>query len=219
MTVPRARRRARLGAAVLTGLLLLTACGGGGGGGAVPAGGEIDGDGLHGSALTTPYDVPGTALVSTDGGAGGSSYSLTEADNDLTLVFFGYTHCPDICGIVMSTIASALTRLDDADRERVDVVFVTTDPARDDVPVLRDYLAGFDPEFTGATGDLDTIKETARSLAVLIEEGRKMPGGGYEVAHSDPVLGLDDQDRATTVWSRDVSAAELAEDIERLLAG
>ncbi|WP_114422676.1 SCO family protein [Nocardioides houyundeii] len=212
--------RSRLGTALAAGLVLLLAgCGGGGGGQAAPPDGEIDDDGLHGSALTTPYVVPKAPLVSTQGGKDGSAYSLTEADNDLTLVFFGYTHCPDICGIVMSTIASALNRLDDADRERVDMVFVTTDPARDDVAVLRDYLAGFDPEFTGVTGELDIIVKTARSLAVLIEDGRKLPGGGYEVAHSDPVIGLDDQDRATTVWSSDVSAAELAEDIERLLAG
>ena len=66
----------------------------------------------------------------------GQTFGLRNADNDLTLVFFGYTHCPDICGIVMSTVASALNRLDAADRSRVDMVFVTTDPARDDVATL-----------------------------------------------------------------------------------
>ena len=56
------------------------------------------------------------------------------------MVFFGYTNCPDICRAVMANLASALTRLDEADRDDVEVVFVTTDPARDTAPVLRSYL-------------------------------------------------------------------------------
>lgn len=176
--------------------------------------GVIDNDGLHGSALDEPYVVPDIALVDTDS----EPFVLAEADADLTLVFFGYTHCPDICGIVMSTIAVALNQLDAADRERVDMVFVTTDPARDDPQTLRAYLDGYDPSFSGATGELDDIVTLARALAVFIDEGKKLPGGGYEVVHSDPVLGLDDQGQVTTVWNKDVSATDLAEDIERLLA-
>ena len=81
-----------------------------------------------GPGRPTPYEVAATPLTDTDD----QPYSLVDdTDKDLTLVFFGYTHCPDICQVVMSNIASAMTRLDDADRERVDVVFVTTDPARD----------------------------------------------------------------------------------------
>ncbi|WP_181310676.1 SCO family protein [Nocardioides campestrisoli] len=204
-------RVSRALASLLALLVLLTACGGG-----EPAASDagLDTDGLHGSALDEPYQVPETELVDT----AGADYSLTDADADLTLVFFGYTHCPDICGIVMSTIASALVRLDDADRERVDVVFVTTDPARDDPASLRAYLDSYDPEFEGATGEMETIIATARELAVFVEQGEKLPGGGYEVVHSDPIIGLDDQDQATTVWSKDTSAQQLAEDIEELLS-
>lgn len=204
-------RRARL-AAVPVLLALLAGCGGGSGGDDGAA--TLDGDGLHGTALDEPYTVPDSALVDTTG----ADYSLTDAEADLTLVFFGYTHCPDICGLVMSSIASALVRLDEADRERVDVVFVTTDPARDDPETLRAYLDGYDPAFEGATGKLATIIDTARELAVFVEKGDELPGGGYEVVHSDPVLALDDQDQATTVWSADTSAQQLAEDIEELLS-
>lgn len=208
-------RSRHLGLAVVSAMLVLTGCASPetGGTGAVQ-GGEVDSDGLHGTALTEPYSVPDTPLTDT----AGEAYSLTDADADLTLVFFGYTHCPDICGIVMSTVASALTRLDDAERERVEMVFVTTDPARDDPDTLRDYLDQYDPAFEGATGELPTIIETARALAVHVEQGEKLPSGGYEVVHSDPVVGLDDQDRATTVWTKDISSAQLAEDIEKLLA-
>jgi protein SCO1 len=196
-----------LAAAML--LALLTACGGGSQG--APA--DLDGDGLHGTALDEPYEVPDSALEDT----AGEGYSLADADDELTLVFFGYTHCPDICGMVMSSIASALVRLDEADRERVGVVFVTTDPQRDDPATLRRYLDGYDPSFEGVTGDLRTIIETARELAVFVEKGEKVPGGGYEVVHSDPVLALQGE-RATTVWSADTSSQQLAEDVEELLS-
>ena len=87
------------------------------------------GPSFHGAVLDEPYVVPQTTLTDTDG----ERYSLAaDTDRPLTLVFFGYTHCPDICQVVMSSLASAMTRLDEQDRERVDVVFVTTDPARDD---------------------------------------------------------------------------------------
>ncbi len=108
-------------------------------------------------------------------------------------MFFGYTHCPDICQVVMATIASALTRLDEQDRERVEVVFVTTDPARDDEQTLRAYLDRFDPTFIGLTGDLQTIIDVGKPLAVAVEQGEKLPSGGYEVTHSTQVTAIDDR--------------------------
>ena len=82
----------------------------------------------------------------------------------------------------MSNLASAMTRLDEADRERVDVVFVTTDPARD----TRRRCCGlprphFDPTFVGLTGDLDTIVDVAKPLGVGVAQGEKLPSGGYDI--------------------------------------
>ena len=98
---------------------LLAACGGGG----------VESAEFTGTRLDPPFEVSSTPLVDT----AGETYSLTaDTDKDLTLVFFGYTHCPDICGQVMATLAGTLARLDEEQKERLDVVFVTTDPARDD---------------------------------------------------------------------------------------
>ena len=122
--------------------------------------------------LTEPYVVPATPLTDTDG----APYSLADStDKRLTLVFFGYTHCPDICQVVMQTLASAMTRLDDADREQVDVVFVTTDPARDDEAALRDYLDRFDPAFIGLTGPLPTIIDIGETWPSPSSTGRSCP--------------------------------------------
>lgn len=169
---------------------------------------------VAGAVLTEPYAVPATALTDT----GGERYSLVDdTDKRLTLVFFGYTNCPDICQTVMANVTAGLTRLDDADREQVDVVFVTTDPARDDEQVLRTYLDRFDPSFVGLTGDLDTITDIGDDVGVAVEEGKKLPSGGYEVTHSTQVLGVDGNDQVPIVWTEGTSASEFASDIHTLL--
>ena len=173
-------------------------------------------DGMHGAVLTDQYRMPDLSLTATNG----VPYSLTEdTTRPLTLVFFGYTHCPDICQIVMSDIASAVTRLDAADRDRVGMLFVTSDPARDTPEVLREYLDRYNPDFEGLTGDLDRIVAVANKLGVAIEKGTKMPSGGYEVAHGTQIVGVNAQDRAPIVWTEGTSAADLAEDITALLHG
>ncbi len=177
-------------------------------------GGPPSEDEVSGAVLTDPYAVPDTALTDTDG----DDYSLAaDTDKRLTLVFFGYTNCPDICQAVMSNITAGLARLDDADREQVDVVFVTTDPARDDEQVLRDYLDRFDPGFVGLTGDLDTITAVGNGLGVAVEKGQKLPSGGYEVTHGTQVIGVDGGDQAPIVWTEGTSASEFASDIHLLL--
>ena len=119
-------------------LALLAACGGG-----------AESSELTGTVLDPPFEVSSTPLVDTDGAA----FSLTDdTDKDLTLVFFGYSHCPDICGQVMATLAGTLARFDEEQEERVDVVFVTTDPARDDEAVTKAYVDAFDPSIVGLTG-------------------------------------------------------------------
>lgn len=173
-----------------------------------------DADGLEGVRLDQPYTAPVAPLTDVDG----ASYSLADStDKPLTLVFFGYTSCPDICTIVMSSLASAVNRLTDAERAEVDVVFVTTDPAVDDAEKVRRYVGRFDPDFIGLTGELDTIVANARSLAVAVEKGDKLPSGGFAVAHGTQVIGISADDLAHVVWTEGTSAADFAADISTLL--
>lgn len=171
-----------------------------------------DNHGYTGTYLDAPYVVPDISLTDT----GDQAYSLATAPARLKLVFFGYTHCPDICQIVMSTIASAVARLDGAQRSQVQVLFVTTDPARDTRPVLRTYLDRLDPDFEGLTGDLSTIIDVAKTLKVFIAKGQKLPSGGYEVDHTTHVFGVSG-DQARIAWAQDTSPAAMAADIIRLL--
>ncbi len=171
--------------------------------------------GLHGSALSNPFTVSDLALTDTDGAAFSLAHDL---DRPLTLLFFGYTHCPDVCSIIMASLAAAVNRLPEEQASQVGVVLVTTDPARDDPATLRSYLDQFDPEFVGLTGDLSEIVAAGEDFGIFIAEGEKLTGGGYEVDHSTPVIGIDDRGRGTVVWTEGTSAADFAEDIGVLLS-
>lgn len=189
--------KARVALATLgvVGVLALTACGSDT---AAP---------FAGTALDPVYVVPDTDLTDTSG----AEFSLAaDTDKRLTLVFFGYTRCVDICPAVLSHLASALTRLDEADRSQVDVVMVTSDPEHDTPQVLRDYLDRFDRSFIGATSDFDTIVDVGRSLAVGID--RTDPGG-----HTTQIMGVDTADEAPVYWGQDTTPAQFASDIHTLL--
>ncbi len=172
-------------------------------------------DVFTGKVLHQQYHAPDTELTDTEG----RPFSLaTSTDKRLTLVFFGYTHCPDECPTTMATLASAMLQLDEADRDEVQVVFVTTDPARDTGPVIRDWLDRFDPSFVGATGPLPTIKRVAQTMGVAIEKGRRLPSGGYDVTHGTQVLALDGTNTVPVVWTLGATAPEFAHDIHQLLS-
>lgn len=188
--------------------MLVAGCSGGSGGG--PDGG------YRAAQAHDPYPVSATPLTDTEG----RPYSLAEdTDKPVTLVFFGYTSCPDICQVVMANIASALTRLDDADRADVDVVFVTTDPKVDTEQHLREYLDRFDPSFIGLTGDLDTIAAVGKPLAVYVADGERLPSGGRDLnSHSTQVTAITADDTSPMLWTQDTSSADLAADLHTLLA-
>jgi protein SCO1/2 len=175
-----------------------------------------DTDNLHGIVLPKAYTVPDVRLEDVHG----QPYDLARAaTRPLTLVFFGYTHCPDICQVVMANLASAMTRLDAAQRKQVATVFVTTDPQRDTAATLRAYVARFDPSFQGATGPLSSIVRLGKAVGVPIQRGAKLPSGGYDVEHGTQVIGVVPGARAPYVWTEGTDPSALADDITTILDG
>lgn len=171
------------------------------------------------SAMTgqehTPYELSDTALTNTDG----EPFSVAnDADKPLTLVSYGYTQCPDACPLVMSSLTAALARLDDADRRSVEVVFVTTDPARDTTKVLEKYLDRYDEDFIGLTGDLKDIVALAESMRLYIGEADRLPSGGYDLGVHDTHVSAVSKGRATVAWSMNTSPKQFADDIDYLLS-
>ena len=190
--------------ALLAAAVLLSGCGGGG-----------DEQEVAGRVVDPPFQVAATPLKDTDG----RPFSLTQdTDARLTLVFFGYTQCPDVCPLIMQTLTSGLNKLSDAEREQVEVVFVTTDPATDTGPVLRDYLDRFDPSYVGVRGDLDTTVAVAESVGVFVADGAQLESGGYDLgSHGTYVIAVDGSDQAPMFWRQDTSAAQFASDVSTLL--
>jgi protein SCO1 len=171
-------------------------------------------DGLYGAVLSQPYTMPAATLTDSHD----QPYMLRkDTTRPLTLVFFGYTNCPDICGVVMADIASAIVRLPKSDQQKVGMLFVTSDPARDDPGTLRRYLDRFNPSFDGLTGSVRQILPVAKALGVPIEKGPKLPDGGYDVSHGAQIVGVVPGGAAPVVWT-DSAPGHLVSDIEKILA-
>lgn len=160
-----------------------------------------------------PYVMPDVTL--TDGT--GRPYNLVASPSKpVTLLFFGYTHCPDVCTTVLADVARALQGITAADRDQIQVVFVTTDPARDTSGQIRSYLRRFDPTFIGLTGPLGVIKTVAGRVGVDIEGMEQLPSGGYEVGHSPQVIGFA-RTSGVVVWTPDVAIGDLEHDFALLV--
>ena len=209
-------RRTALAAVAAAAAMLLTGCGRSSAAGPVSNVSVHDSDGLHGTVLPTPYHVPDVSLTDTTG----APFDLaTTATKPLTLVFFGYSHCPDICQVVMADIASALTRLDARHRSKVAMVFVTTDPRRDTSKVLKAYVRRFDPTFQGVTGSMEGIVRLGKAFDVPIEKGARLPSGGYDVVHGTNVVAVTPDRTAPYVWTQGTSPADMAADLVKILDG
>lgn len=135
-------------------------------------------EGLHGT-VDPVIARPAQELKATDG----TAFSLAERPTgELTLVFWGYTNCPDICPTTMADLARARDALPIELRERVKVVFITEDPARDDPAFLRTWLDRFDPEFAALIGGNPATEEMLTALHLPQSTGE--PTDGHEAGHA-----------------------------------
>lgn len=131
----------------------------------------------RGTVLPLAPAVPEVTLTDTSG----APFDLQAAmHGKLSVLFFGYTNCPDACPIQMATLNQALDNIDQA----VQVVFVTTDPERDSPEVLRSWLDGFDRDFIGLTGDLDDLEALQADMGVTVALKEATEANGqYLVGH------------------------------------
>jgi protein SCO1/2 len=165
----------------------------------------------HGTPISKGYPLPDQEFTDT---GGDTVVPATDVDSPVSLVFFGYTHCPDICNVVLANIASALRGATQQVRSATTLLFVTTDPARDTPEAVREYLDRFDPTYRGLVAPVETVEQAAKDLHVSYER----PDGStpdYEVDHGTYttafVGGL-----ARVVWAPDTSVADIRADLARL---
>lgn len=146
----------------------------------------------------------------------------TQTQGHVTLLYDGYTHCPDECPTTMADIASALRRLPRVQADQVMVVFVTADPWRDTRRVLRHWLDGFHPPtpYVGLTGTPAKLASVERELGMPVAERRPAPksygSGSYAVSHFDGLLEYGRNDQLLTIYPSGTQPAAIAADLRRL---
>ena len=224
-TSPRAARRTtvKAAAAALTAAcaLALAGCGGSGSSASGPgadSGNVADvsaGAAKAGTLLDTPFTKPDLTLTDNHG----RSFNLVrETAGHPTLLFFGYTHCPDVCPTTMSDIALAKSRLPQADQAKLRVVFVSSDPERDTPARLTAWLGAMDKSFIGLTGKFSVIQAAARSVGVAIEAPVKEKDGSVTVTHGAEVLAFwPKDDKGHVLYMSGTTAEQYQHDLPKLI--
>ena len=170
--------------------------------------------GLQGIVQLPPQPKPNFTLTDTSG----QPFNLqTETAGDVTLLYFGYTNCPDICPTHMANIAIGLAHQSAAVRSHIKVVFVTTDPHRDTRPVLRAWLDNFNPTFIGLTGTDQQITAAEASVGMPPATVEPLGNGNYTVDHAAWVIAFTADDQAHVIYPAGMGPSVWIHDLPRLV--
>ncbi|MEU6573099.1 SCO family protein [Streptomyces sp. NPDC046805] len=216
--VSRHKRTFAAAALLAAAALSLSACGSGDDGKSpVSVVSEESGQDKAATVLDQPFEKPDLVLTDTHG----KKYDLRKETKGLpTLIYFGYTHCPDICPTTMSNIAVAKKALPKAEQDKLRVVFVTTDPGRDTPAELGKWLKGIDPHFVGLTGDFATIQAGARSLGISIEPAKKDKDGKIASVHGTQVFAFSPKtDKGYLLYGEDATVDDYTKDLPKIAEG
>jgi protein SCO1/2 len=141
----------------------------------------------------------------------GRPFSLRDLQGKPSLVFFGFTRCPDVCPTTLLKLAQIKKS---AAIPGLRVIFVTVDPARDTPPAVGLYVHAFDPDFIGLTGDDKAIKQMAADFGVAVSKV-ELPGGDYTMDHSAVVFLLNDQAQVAGIFTPPFDIPRFAADLGR----
>ena len=195
--------------AVVTLALVVSSCGG--------SNRESSGAGsnFHGAALPSPIAKPSFTLTDFNG----KPFDFAaETNGKVALLFFGYTHCPDVCPLHMANIAAVLKEMPWEERSVVRVVFVTTDPERDTPQRLKEWLGNFDPAFVGLTGTKDELVRVQASLGLAAPQ-REYAGtdsANYYIGHAAQVYAFARDGIAYLVYPFGIRQEDWANDLPKL---
>lgn len=135
-----------------------------------------------------------------------------------TFVYFGYTHCPDVCPETMARLMQVLSKLG-PDAQNVKILFITVDPARDTPQALHEYVDAFDPQHAvGLTGTDSEIESLARRYRVAYQAEKPAPDGSYEVTHSSAVYVFDARGHARLLATANDAPDVIAGDVKRVIS-
>jgi len=168
----------------------------------------------HATVLQRPLALPDFELVTTT--------DRTFTRNDFTarysLLFFGFTNCPDICPLTMAALAGAFADLETDAIALPAVVFVSVDPNRDSADRIATYLDAFDPRFVGLTGDRAHLDPLLRTLGVTVMTQAAANGSAYSVTHNGTIYVVGPDASLIATLDANLTAAEIATDFRRIRA-
>ena len=168
----------------------------------------------RGALIMPPLPKPRFVLTDTSG-APFDFWNRTQGA--ITLLFFGYTDCPDECPMHMATVGAALKKLPDGIVDRVKVVFVTTDPERDTPADLRRWLDHFDKRFVGLTGTPAVLDAAQKAAGVPVAQRAVTRNGHYSVAHANFIVVYTKDNLGHVIYPGGVSEDDWIHDLPRLL--
>lgn len=145
----------------------------------------------------------------------GQRRTLSDFKGKVVTLFFGFTHCPDVCPTTLSEMAVVMKELG-ADAGRLQVLFVTVDPERDTADLLKRYVPAFNPSFLGLTGSADEIARAAKEFKIYYQK-QPLKGGGYTMDHSAGTYIIDGEGRLRLFAQYGAGAPALLHDIRQLL--
>ncbi|MGW2619692.1 SCO family protein [Streptomyces sp. NPDC001500] len=203
---------ALLAAATLT----LSACGSGDGGSSVASVSQETAQ-RPVTVLDQPFTKPALVLTDTQG----KPYDLRkETAGRPTLIYFGYTNCPDVCPLTMNNIAVAKKQLPKAQQDALRVVFVTTDPDRDTPAALGKWLRGIDPQVVGLTGKFATVQAAAYRLGITVEAPHKDKNGKIVSTHGTQVVAFSPKtDAGYLLYGEGATVDDYTKDLPKIIKG
>jgi protein SCO1 len=170
--------------------------------------------GYRGGIVTPPLPKPKFVLTDTSG----APFDFRQrTEGYVTLLFFGYTNCPDQCPMHMSNLGAALKKVPVGIADRIKLVFVTTDPARDSPAAVRRWLDLFDRRAIGLTGTERAIEAVERAASVPLATKTGPANGNYGVAHANFVLAYSKDNLAHVIYPGGVSKEDWVHDLPLLI--
>lgn len=203
---PETAKRLLLAAVVAAGLLVL-------------ASGAL----LYYAFTVTPHGAANSVLSAMIGGKftlvdqNGKPFTDADMRGKWQLVFFGYTHCPDVCPTTLNELSLAFDKLGPAARKKIGVVFISVDPDRDTPAVLKDYVSSFSAPVTALTGTPAEVAQAAKDYRVYFAK-HPTKDGGYDMDHSALIYVMDPEGRFTATFAPDDPADKIAERMQKLLS-
>ena len=170
-----------------------------------------------GYVLSKPYSLPSGTFSSSNGG---SASVTAPAKGDLTLVFYGFTHCSDDCPTTVADVSAAWRGLPAAEQKRITFDLITTDPWRDTTSVMKTWLGRYDlPSSQGLTASWDVIHDSGANVGGDVEKPTSF-AGDYQVTHGLQMLGYTSDGKAHIEWLvEQITVPQLRADLARVLSG